>query len=903
MTEGIKIPVQAQLDKGDLARTVADFTAQMNRVGQVIAQSNKMKFSPVDKAGLEDLKKVVAQFETLKKINPDLKRRLSATGQSGAGFHEVDWGRVYQGGVGANRVYNYTTAGTQYGGKLMAIPATQPGGGGGSGRPALPGGGGGGGGGGGTFPGQGVVNAGLNAAGPVGGVAARSINAGASGGFGAGLSTMLGGLAAFGVSKAIGSVMNKLGDAEQESIRYDTLKRSLGDVNVSFTVLRDSIRHAAAGMDTTFDEAQQLAQQFARMSNTGSGGAAGIHRELMVGGGLSRSLGLDLSAGTGLLATARQSRVTTDETGSKRLALLIGESVGKVGFAKADELLSTVTSFIGSQTRASLAPANVAGYLGSLSGMAGSGRAGLDVGNSASILGRANSAVMGGGAAGEAGNNFMLAALGRSTGLNPVQVRLLQQQGLFGSTASTFGKGSLYAQYSGNAMGGSGTTNMSRIIGSMKQQYGGNKDLMLSATASLLGLNETQAMALLTHGTGGNLGGIEGRLARTGVSLSSLNSNGIGALAKINGGSMSDLQAQAASLMGRTGADALSPDESKRLKDAMGGTDVEKMKDVLTQLTATRDQEKTEGSETRRSIAGVERVTQQFAATLIPVANTIRDAVVAMAAKIAPDSQFGKAAADLASIKAFDQVAAQSQADLNGFDAETEALRKKPGYAQMNPAARDAWERGRVLDRERKAAIAQRNMGYSGQYAGGADALMAALIQTESGGHHIDPATGRMLVNKDTGAAGITQVLPGTGTNPGFGVSPLQNNSEGEYRRFGRDYLSAMMQRYKGDQSRALGAYNWGPGNVDGAIGTYGDDWLQHAPPETQAYVRKILAQANAQPGSGAMGMTGAGAGRGSAEAYMTLIVRPQYENGKSAGPEQRVQAKINRPTPAGAHQ
>jgi hypothetical protein len=32
-------------------------------------------------------------------------------------------------------------------------------------------------------------------------------------------------------------------------------------------VLRDSIRHAAAGMDT-MDEAQQLAQQFARMSNT-----------------------------------------------------------------------------------------------------------------------------------------------------------------------------------------------------------------------------------------------------------------------------------------------------------------------------------------------------------------------------------------------------------------------------------------------------------------------------------------------------------------------------------------------------------------------------------------------------------------------------------------------------------
>ena len=39
---------------------------------------------------------------------------------------------------------------------------------------------------------------------------------------------------------------------------------------------------------------------------------------------------------------------------------------------------------------------------------------------------------------------------------------------------------------------------------------------------------------------------------------------------------------------------------------------------------------------------------------------------------------------------------------IQGFDAETESLRKKPGYAQMNPAARDAWERGRVLDRERE---------------------------------------------------------------------------------------------------------------------------------------------------------------------------------------------------------
>lgn len=92
--------------------------------------------------------------------------------------------------------------------------------------------------------------------------------------------------------------------------------------------------------------------------------------------------------------------------------------------------------------------------------------------------------------------------------------------------------------------------------------------------------------------------------------------------------------------------------------------------------------------------------------------------------------------------------------------------------------------------------------------------VMDALIQQESGGDHsaVSPK----------GARGITQVMPATGADPGYGVRPLQDESEAEYRRFGEDYLTAMLDRYDGDLELALAAYNAGPKRAD--------EWAQQGP-------------------------------------------------------------------------
>lgn len=130
--------------------------------------------------------------------------------------------------------------------------------------------------------------------------------------------------------------------------------------------------------------------------------------------------------------------------------------------------------------------------------------------------------------------------------------------------------------------------------------------------------------------------------------------------------------------------------------------------------------------------------------------------------------------------------------------------------------------------------------------------MQAITAQSESSGQETN-ADGS-TVTSAKGAQGVMQVMPATNTNPGFGVTPAQNNSPQERARVGNDYLAAMVQRY-GDPAKAWAAYNAGPGTVDKAMaaaqaaGTP-NNWMsavdsngnQIIPDETQSYVQKNVA-------------------------------------------------------------
>jgi soluble lytic murein transglycosylase-like protein len=106
-------------------------------------------------------------------------------------------------------------------------------------------------------------------------------------------------------------------------------------------------------------------------------------------------------------------------------------------------------------------------------------------------------------------------------------------------------------------------------------------------------------------------------------------------------------------------------------------------------------------------------------------------------------------------------------------------------------------------------------------------ALLAGLVKQESG---FNPNAG-----SPAGARGLTQLMPGTAA--GLGVTNVLDPAQS--LEGGAKYLRQQLDAFGGDVTRALAAYNAGPG----AVKRYGG-----VPPyaETQNYVRAVQANAAA---------------------------------------------------------
>ena len=104
-------------------------------------------------------------------------------------------------------------------------------------------------------------------------------------------------------------------------------------------------------------------------------------------------------------------------------------------------------------------------------------------------------------------------------------------------------------------------------------------------------------------------------------------------------------------------------------------------------------------------------------------------------------------------------------------------------------------------------------------------ALLAGLIQQESG---FNPNAG-----SGAGARGLTQLMPGTAATLGVTdvLDPVQSINGGA------KYLKQQLDTFGGDVTKALAAYNAGPGAVQrfGGVPPYA---------ETQNYVRTVQANA-----------------------------------------------------------
>jgi soluble lytic murein transglycosylase-like protein len=128
--------------------------------------------------------------------------------------------------------------------------------------------------------------------------------------------------------------------------------------------------------------------------------------------------------------------------------------------------------------------------------------------------------------------------------------------------------------------------------------------------------------------------------------------------------------------------------------------------------------------------------------------------------------------------------------------------------------------------------------------AGGSSAFDSE-INAAAASNGIDPALLKGLVSQESGfnpsarsgagAVGLTQLMPGTASALGV-TNPLD---PAQSLQGGAKYLREQLDRFGGDQTLALAAYNAGPG----AVQKYGG-----VPPyaETQNYVTSVMSKAAA---------------------------------------------------------
>ena len=120
--------------------------------------------------------------------------------------------------------------------------------------------------------------------------------------------------------------------------------------------------------------------------------------------------------------------------------------------------------------------------------------------------------------------------------------------------------------------------------------------------------------------------------------------------------------------------------------------------------------------------------------------------------------------------------------------------------------------------------------------ANGVDANVGlAMMQQES--------QGNMMAASPAGAKGLMQFIDDTAKRFGVDVTKPESSIDGGMR-----FMAFLLKKFDGDYAKALAGYNMGEGSaekkngVTGLVMRHGDNWLDHAPKETQGYVRTILA-------------------------------------------------------------
>jgi len=490
------------------------------------------------------------------------------------------------------------------------------------------------------------------------GMAGRGMGGMLAGGGMAGLAAGAGiGLVAAGIYKAASAVNEGIDREKVLATDIDKFRRSLGTTADSFSELRDQSRMVGDQFNLNYETSRKITTEFANIAKTNKGAVD----QASEGVGLAQAVGVDEAQGAGFIASLRRDQSIGDKKSDARImGIQFAEALKRTGSTlNAGELMSAIQGFSSDTAHRSLTAGNLDGYAGMLSAMVGSKTPGLDIGNSRSLMARADASFQSGGGAGEASKTLQFMALGGDR-LGLMGVKMREAAGMMATNDQVFGDpNNPVNKYTGGQMLGhkGSSTGLEDLIKMIKDNSGGNKELEINTLSNHLNLNPNEAATFLNMEKEGKLGDTLA-MARQykGVDLNKMSSDGYTMLADVAHakGDKGELESIRAGLNKR--AD-LSDDQKSQLA-SMVGMDGAKLQDALVKFSTTLEREKTEGQKIQESATKTANATDRLAALLIPASVKSNELLSALVEKMAPDSE---AAKRIAAAKEDDQLREKRQ--------------------------------------------------------------------------------------------------------------------------------------------------------------------------------------------------------------------------------------------------
>jgi soluble lytic murein transglycosylase-like protein len=422
-------------------------------------------------------------------------------------------------------------------------------------------------------------------------------------------------LAAAGI-KAVGAMAAQgIGQAQGEAASNDALMRTIQGSASDFDALRQSVRDATKGLYLTFQEGQQLSQQFAKLTNETD--PAKISAGVRTAAGLARSYGLDPAATTATFGAAQYLNENPRD-----FADLIAAAVQNGGMTgQGDQVSQAILSWIQQSSR-QMVTGNSAGAFASMyAAMNASGVPGLKGDAGISILNSANGAITGGGGGGMAGQVALLQAFSDNGISDPYKSQYLFQGGLF-ATPNSMG---IAGARDGNL------TNFAAARNKVDAMY---RDPYMRATAlgQMFNITAPQASALDQINP-----------ADLNSQMSYLNANGITPnptamqdIFKVLGGPSSGLQDWRKRLLATNSGYNVSGADQSALMGAQGN---DALKLAVVQALNDSGMSQTIGTQSQQSMADYSNNLTAAGATLLPAVVDLRQSMDALTQAVASLAQ------------------------------------------------------------------------------------------------------------------------------------------------------------------------------------------------------------------------------------------------------------------------